>query len=195
MCHVIQNFLKPNPVRVVNQRSQLIFLFRNFYNILTWTITTFQFYLQPHFICFQTNLLQRLGSKLFSRGFSGIFKKSVKKWKFFIALSLNKSLEYWLFRKGTLFLLNSLTCPKPQSLSFSLKTYFLNQKYNYFLISNISLHKKPFRMLTFKFLQNILLFWESWNRNHVFSLRFFVGIHEVLLLYFYNMYIFKVYHL
>ena len=195
MCYAIQNFLKPNPVRVVNQRSQLIFLFRNFYNILTWTINTYQFYLQPNFIYFQTNLIQRLGSKLFSRGFSGIFKKTVKKWKFFIALSFNKSLEYWLFKKGTLFLINFSTTPKPKSLSFSSETYFLNQKYNFFLISNISLHKKPFRMVIFKFLQNVLLFWESWNRHHNFSLRFFIGIQEVLLLYFYNMYIFKVYHL
>lgn len=191
----MQNFLKPNPVRVINQRSQLIFLFRNFYNILTWTVNTYQLYLQPNFIFLHMTLLQRLGSKLYSRGFTGIFKKTVKRWKFFIALSLNKSLEYWLFKKGTRFLVDFKTYPKTPALYFSTETYFLNQKYNYFLVSNISLHKKPFRTVVFKFLQNILILWAPWNRNHVFSLKFFIGIHEVLLLYFYNMYIFKVYHL
>jgi hypothetical protein len=195
MSYVIQNFSASNPTLVINQRNQLLFLFRNFYLILLWTIETYQFYLQYDANRFSFRLLQQLSAKLYTRGFTGLFSKSISRWKFLIPLNLNKSLTYWLFQQGNLYLNSSLTMLQPRTIFFSKKNFFLNQTYSPFLISNISLHKKPFRIVIFKMLQTLLLFWQPWTRHHNFTVKFFIGIDEVLLLYFYNMYIFKVYHL
>lgn len=195
MSYVIQNFSTINPTLVINQRNQLLFLLRNFYLILHWTVETYQFYLQSDINRFSFRILQQLSAKIYTRGFTGLFQKTISRWKFFINLSVNRSMVYWLYHKGNLFLTSSTTLKNPPTIYVNTTNFYLNQMYTPFLISNISLHKKPFRTVVFKFLQTLLLFWQPWTRNHVFTLKFFIGIDEVFLLYFYNMYIFKVYHL
>jgi hypothetical protein len=195
MSYVIQNFSNTNPSLIINQRNQLLFLFRTFYLILYWTVETYQYYLQYDLNRPTFRILQQLSAKLYTRGFTGMFQKCVKRWKFFISLNVNKSLTYWLFQKGNLFLTSSITRPIPKSLIIKKSNYHLNQMYLPFLISNISLHRKPFRVVVFKILHTLLLFWQPWTKHHTFTLKFFIGIDEVFLLYFYNMYIFKIYHL
>jgi len=195
MSYVIQNFTVTSPVKVWNQRSQLLFVTRNLYTIILWSLKTFNLFLSMFGNCTNILLLHRLGAKLYSRGFTSILNKMVRKWKFFNAININKSLEYWIFRHGLLLLDVNQTSPLLPSLIIKKTEPFLNQYYSSFLLSNISLHRKPFRTVVFKQLTAILLFWQSWNKHHRITFRFMLGTQELYLLYFYNMYIFKVYHL
>lgn len=195
MSYVIQNFTVTSPIKVWNQRSQLLFLLRNLYTIIIWALKTFSLFLSMFGTCTNILLLHQLSAKLYSRGFTSILNKMTRKWKFFNAININKSLEYWVFRNGLLLLELEKTTPLTKSLVIKSDTPFLNQYYSTFLLSNISLHRKPFRTVVFKHLTLLLLFWQSWNKNHQITFRFMLGTQELYLLYFYNMYIFKVYHL
>ena len=195
MSYVIQNFTTTSPIKVWNQRSQLLFILRNLYTIIFWSLKTFSLFLSMFGTCTNIMLLHRLSSKLYSRGFTSVLTKVGRKWKFFNAININKSLEYWVFRKGLLLLDFEKTTPLVNSLTLKKEVPFLNQYYSTFLLSNISLHRKPFRTVLFKQLTSLLLFWQSWNKNHKISFRFMLGTQELYLLYFYNMYIFKIYHL
>jgi len=195
MSYVIQNFTTTSPIKVWNQRSQLLFILRNLYTIIFWSLKTFALFLSMFGTCTNIALLHRLGAKLYSRGFTSVLTKITRKWKFFNAININKSLEYWVFRKGLLLLDLEKTTPLTKSLVIKPETPFLNQYYSTFLLSNISLHRKPFRTVLFKQLTSLLLFWQTWNKNHQISFKFMLGTQELYLLYFYNMYIFKIYHL
>lgn len=195
MSYVIQNFTVMAPIKVWNQRSQLLFVMRNLYIIILWVLKTYTSYITSFTGCTNILLFYRLGSKLYSRGFTSVFSKIVRKWRFFNVANVNKSLEYWIFRSGNKFLDLQETQPMNDSLYIKSDKPFLNQYYSTFLLSNISLHRKPFRTVVFKQLISILLFWQTWNKHHQITFRFLLGCQEFYLLYFYNMYIFKIYHL
>jgi hypothetical protein len=195
MSYVIQNFTVMAPIKVWNQRSQLLFVMRNLYIIILWVLKTYTSYITSFTGCNNILLFYRLGSKLYSRGFTSVFSKIVRKWKFFNVANVNKSLEYWIFRSGNKFLDLQETKPMHNSLEIKPNKPFLNQYYSTFLLSNISLHRKPFRTVVFKQLISILLFWQTWNKHHQITFKFLFGFQEFYLLYFYNMYIFKIYHL
>ena len=179
----------------MNQRSQLIFLIRNLYLFLYWTLLTYQRYVTPALFSSTTVVLYRLNIKFFNRGFLNVTKKSLKKWKFFMGVNINKSIEYWIFKKSNKFLDSRRAQPMPLCLALENSPNNLNLYYNHVLISNIFLFRKPARILMFKHLMLILNFWSQWNRTHKFALQLILDINEFALLYFYNMYIFKIYQL
>jgi hypothetical protein len=195
MSYVIQNFTTAVPTRVCNQRNQLLFIIRNIYIIIFWIVKKFNFFLTPSISYTNISLLYHLELKLYSKGFTSIFSKIIQKWKFFHTININRSLEYWIFKSGSLFFSSHETYPLSKALCFNEDQHFLNQYYTPYLLSNISLHKKPFRITLFKHLAHILLLWQSWNRHHQPTFRFLLGSQDFYLLYFFNMYIFKVYHL
>jgi hypothetical protein len=192
---VIQNFNSTAPIKIWNQRSQLLFLTRNLYLILTWFLKLTASLIAPAWQYNNLVIFYRLGSKLYSKGFTSMFIKVIPQWKFFNALNINKSLEYWLFKSGNLLLDASQTAPLRTTLCLKDETPFLNQYYSTFQLSNISLHKKPFRAVVFRHLTAILIFWQNWGNSYNVSFKFMLGAPEFRLLYFYNMYIFKIYHL
>lgn len=179
----------------MNQRTQLLFLIRNTYLLVCWSLTTYKSFGTPIWADNSTNLLTRLTVSFFKRGFLTLEKKVLKRWKFFMSININKSIEYWIFRKTNLFLDTRHTQPSPSCLLLNSTTNKRNIYYNHFLISNIFLHRKPGRVLLFKHLTLILNFWSQWNRTHKFALKLLLDTHEFALLYFYNMYIFKIYQL
>lgn len=139
------------------------------------------------------NLILILKS-FYSKGFFTIFTNLTKKWKSFTKLSINKSLEYNFFKSGDNFLKDNRQI-KPLSCELKVKPLlFLNQYYLPLQLSNISVHNKPYRNILLKNLYLLLNNWQFWNRHINISFKFLVLNKNFHLLYFYNMYIFKVYN-
>ena len=179
----------------MNQRTQLLFLIRNSYLLLCWSLTTYKNFGTPFWVNNSTNVLTRLTISFFKRGFLTLEKRVLRRWKFFMSININKSVEYWIFRKTNLFLDLRYTEPTPSALVLHNSNNRRNSYYTHFLVSNIFLHRKPGRVLLFKHLHLILNWWSQWNKSHKFALKLLIDSHEFALLYFYNMYIFKVYQL
>jgi len=191
----MQNFYNTNPIIVLNHRLRITWLSRNLYLIIVLVYKTFNKFLCNTTFTNNFDLLYRLNLIFFSRGFMTNFKTTKKKWKSFMTIAITKSLQHHLFKNGIDFVDYKVVKPLNPNLRFSTTQLFLNQNYLPLTLSNISLHNKPYRNVMFRYLLLVLTNWQHWNRNLRLTLRYLIGSNELQMLYFYNMYIFKIYNL
>ena len=191
----MQNFYNTNPVIVLNHRLRVNWLSRNLYLIVVLIYKTFNKFLCNTTFTNNYDLLYRLNLLFFSRGFISTFRTTQKKWKSFMTIAVTKSIQHHLFKNGIDFIDYKVVKPLNPSLKFSTHTLFLIQIYLPLAVSNISLHNKPYRNVMFRHLIMLLTNWQHWNRSFQMTLRYMIGSNELQMLYFYNMYLFKIYNL
>lgn len=193
--YVMQNFYNINPLLTLNHRLRVTWLLRNIYLIVILIFKTYNTFLFN--VKFKTNhdLLYRLNLLFFARSFMSTLQTTQKKWKTFITLSLTKSIKHHIYLNGLTFIDTKVMKPINSSIRFSKNELLFNQYYLPFSISNISLHNKPFRNVLFRTLLLLLTNWQHWNKHFSISFGFLLGSSDLYMLYFYNMYIFKVYNL
>lgn len=187
--------MSPTPVYVLNQRTYFLYLLRNLNLLLLTLFTSINAY--SHFPRLTSNhtLLDLVSRKLFVRGSSLFFLKAATNWKFFHTLNINKSLEFAVMHRVSSFLSTQQLVPFERTLVFAPLRLCRLQYYTYFLFSNISLHYKVYRAVLIKLLLTLFTTWDLWSRHFAITLKFIVGKGDFFLLYFANIYIFKLYHM
>jgi hypothetical protein len=191
----MQNFYHITPNLILNQRLRAVFLLRNVYLMVVIIFKTYNQFLFNN--QFQTNydLLYRLNLVFFSRGFGSVLKTTGKRWKSFMTTAITKSIQHHIYTTGLSFIEKKIIKPTAKSVQISEKALLFNQYVLPVTISNISLHNKPARNVMFRLLILILSNWSQWNRHYNLTLKFLIGSGDLQILYFYNMFLFKIYHL
>jgi hypothetical protein len=118
-------------------------------------------------------------------------KWKITKWKPFLTVNYTKSVQYWVYKIGTILLDKKVAS---NTVTVLHNNYFYNQYYSNFVISNISLHNKYYRVVLLKFLNLTLLNWQSWSKNYNMSYKFMLISKHFYLVRYYNSYFFKMYN-
>jgi len=195
MSYVMQNFYYVNPILILNYRSRVAWLLRNVYLIVMLIVKTFNAYLFTNHLQTNYELMHKLSLLFYSKGFISVLQTTHKKWKNFMTLASTKSLKHTLYTTGTAFVDHKVIKLVEPNVKHSTQSLLFNQYLLPLSISNISLHNKPFRNVLFRALIMILTNWQTWNKHFRLTLRFLIGSPSLYMLYFYNMYLFKVYNL
>ena len=194
MSYVIQNFHSINPNLILNQKVYLVWVLRNINLILTFILRDLNSSFSTKLCKTNFQVLNSLLATFYNKSLYVILKTIVKKWKSFIKLNFNSSLQYWIFSYG-LDLLKSSSIITRVNMKLKSDSKLLHNQY--FLtntISNISLHNKHYRTVMLKFMSLILSNWQSWNRHFKISFKFVLGSKNFFFLRFYNCYFFKIYN-
>lgn len=191
----MQNFYHNTPTLTLNLRLRASFLLRNIYLLLVLAFKTYNHFLFSN--TFKTNhdLLYRLNLVFFSRGLTTVLKTTSKKWKSFMTIAITKSIQHHVYTTGLNFVDCKIMNPTQKSVLISTKKLLFNQCTLPLTISNISLHNKPARNVMFRLMILILSNWQQWNRHFNLTLKFLIGSNNLQMVYFYNMFIFKIYNL
>ncbi len=191
MSYAIQNFSNVNQSLILNQKLYLIWILNNIVTIVTfltknWILTLTSINSKSNIEAFL--FLTRV---FFNNGIYKIFKTLLTKWKPFLTVNYTKSVQYWIYKIGTLLLDKKVAS---NTVTVLHNNYFYNQYYSNFVISNISLHNKYYRVVLLKFLNLTLLNWQSWSKNYNMSYKFMLISKHFYLVRYYNSYFFKMYN-
>jgi len=193
LSYVIQNFYSINQLLIFNQKLYLIWIFKNIHLILTILIKDLNTLLNINFFNNNFSIVFTLTRLFFSNSLMKLLKTLVTSWKPFLTINFTKSLQFWIITSGIEFINNknltlSIKSPEPSS------SLFYNQYYLNMTVSNISLHKKYYRVVLLKFLILLLNNWQSWNKHYNMTFKFLLGTKNIHLISYYNFYFFKIYN-
>lgn len=194
LSYVIQNFYIINPNINLNQKLYLIWLARNIHVLITYILKSFNAALFLVSSTTKLALLQNLFSLFYSKALFKLVKDVTKKWKSFVNLNLNKSLQHFVLTQGIAFVDDEVNALASSPVQLKTSHLFLNQYFTNKSISNINLHGKHYRTTLLKLLTSLQGNWTLWNKHYKMTYGFMLITSNYYNFTYYNHYFFKIYN-
>ena len=194
LSYVIQNFYIVNPNINLNQKLYLIWLSRNIHVLITYLLKGFNAALFLVNSTTKLALIQNLFSLFYSKALFKLVKDVTKRWKSFLTLNVNKSLQHFVLTQGIAFVDDEMRSLATTPIQLNTSHLFLNQYFTNKSISNINLHNKHYRATLLKLLTSLQGNWTLWNKHYKTTYGFILITSKYYNFTYYNHYFFKVYN-